>query len=115
MDSHLESNFIKSLRIPCWNTYLRSKKFQLAQSATKERALLGIEPFWERPILEPPLRWERWRLILKLAILANEGSLIDILREAPPGKVTFPPKPNYEEDGDKKTAQSERDRRIRNE
>ena len=45
----------------------------MAQSATKERALLGIEPFWEKPTLEPPLRWDRWQIMLKLAIMAKEG------------------------------------------
>ena len=66
-------------------------RYHMAQSANKERGLLGIEPFRERPTLEPPLRWERWRIILKLAILAKEGISINILREAPPDKVTFPP------------------------
>ena len=72
----------------------------MAQSAPKERALLGIEIFWERPKLEPLLRWERWRITLKLAILAKEGILIDILQEKPPNKVNFPPEPIYEEDVD---------------
>ena len=62
----------------------------MAKSATRERALLGIELFWERPTLEPPLRLEIWRIFLKLAILAKEGISIDILREAQPDKVTFP-------------------------
>ena len=61
----------------------------MAQSAPKERALLGIEPFWERPTLEPLLRWERWRINLKLAFLAKEGISIHILQEAPPDKITF--------------------------
>ena len=30
----------------------------MAHSTPKERALLGLEPFWERPIVEPQLRWE---------------------------------------------------------
>ena len=33
---------------------------------------------------ETPLRWERRRIILMLAILAKEGNSIDIVREAPP-------------------------------
>ena len=41
----------------------------MAQSATKERALLGIESFWEKPTLEPPLRWDRLQITLKLAII----------------------------------------------
>ena len=87
----------------------------MAQSATKERALLGIEPFWVKPTLESPLRWDRWQIMLKLAIMAKEGILIDILLEDPPDKVTLPPELIYEDDVEKSTAQSERDRRTRNE
>ena len=86
----------------------------MAQSSPKERSFLGIEPFWEWQKLEPPLRRERWRIILKLAILAKEGISKDILREAPSDKVTFPLEPIYD-DVENSTAQSERDRRIRNE
>ena len=87
----------------------------MAQSATKERALLGIEPFWDKPTLEPPLRWERWQIMLKLAIMAKEGISIETLLEDPPDKVTLPPEPIYEADVENSTAQSERDRRTRNE
>ena len=87
----------------------------MAQSATKERALLGIEPFWEKPTLEPPLQWDRWQVMLKLAIMAKEGISIDTLLDYPPDKVTLPPEPIYEEDVQNSTAQSERDRRTRNE
>ena len=87
----------------------------MAQSATKERALLGIEPFWEKPTLEPPLRWDRWQIKLKLAIMAEEGISIDILPDDPPDKVILPPEPIYENDVENSTAQSERDRRTRNE
>ena len=87
----------------------------MAQSATKERALLGIEPFWERPTLKPPLRWERWRILLKLAIPAKESISNDILREAPPDEVTLPLEAIYKVNVDNSMAQSERDHRIRNE
>ena len=87
----------------------------MAQSATKERALLGIEPFWEKPTLEPPLRWDRWQIMLKLAIMAKEGISIDILLGDPPDKLILPPEPIYEADVENSTAHSERDRRIRNE
>ena len=60
------------------------------QLAAKERAHFGIELFWEWPTLEPLLRLGRWRLVLKFAILAKEGISIDILRETPPDKLTFP-------------------------
>ena len=55
----------------------------MTQTATNEHALPGIEPFCERPTLEPPLRWDRWRITLKLEILAKEGISFDILQEAP--------------------------------
>ena len=89
----------------------------MAQSATKERALLGIEPFWEKPTLEPPLRWDRWQIMLKLAIMAKEGISIDILLEDPQGKVILPLEPIYEDNVENSTFQvlSERDRKIRNE
>ena len=45
----------------------------MAQSTPKERTLLGIKPFWDRPTLKPPLRWERKRIIWKMATLAKEG------------------------------------------
>ena len=87
----------------------------MAQSAVKERALLGIEPFWEKPTLESPLRWERWHIMLNLAILAKEGISTDTLSENTPDKVILPSEPIYEENVANSTAQSERDRKTRNE
>ena len=87
----------------------------MAQSATKERALLEIEPFWDKPTLEPPLRWNRWQIMLKLAIMTKEGISIDTLLDDPKDEVTLPPEPIYEDDVEKSTAQSKRDRRTRNE
>ena len=60
-DSHLESNVNNLQRTRDSITYLQNERYHMAQSAVKERALLGIEPFLERPTLEPPLRWERWQ------------------------------------------------------
>ena len=81
----------------------------------RSQQALGIEPFWEKPTLEPPLRWDRWKIMLKLAILAKEGKLIDTLREDPPDKVTLPPEPIYEDYVENSTSQSERFRKTRNE
>ena len=53
--------------------------------------------------------------MLKLAIMAKEGISIDILLGDPPDKVTLPLEPIYEDDIENSTAQSERDRRTRNE
>ena len=85
----------------------------MAQSSVKERALLEIEPFWEKPTLEPPLRRDRWQIMLKLAILAEEGISINTLREDPPVKVTYPPEPIYENNVENSTAQSERNWKTR--
>ena len=86
----------------------------MAQSAVNERALLGIEPFREKRTLEPPLRWDHWHIMLKLAILAKKGISIDTLRDNPPDKVTFPPELMYENNVQNSTAQSERDWKTRN-
>ena len=53
--------------------------------------------------------------MLKLVILAKEGISIDTLREDPPNKVTLPPEPIYGANVENTTAQSERDRKTRNE
>ena len=55
----------------------------MAQTAVKERALLGIEPFREKSTLEPPLRWDRWQIMLKLSIIEKESISIEILLEDP--------------------------------
>ena len=89
----------------------------MAQSALKDsgKSPLGIQPFWEKAILEPPLRWEYWRTQLKPAILAREGIVVDILLADPPEHVILPPEPAYEDAVENPTAQSERDQRTRNE
>ena len=79
----------------------------MAQSAVEERALRGIKPFWEKPTLEPPLRWDRWQIMLKLAIVGKKGISINTLREDPPDKVTFPPEPGNENNVQNSTSQSE--------
>ena len=89
----------------------------MAQSALKEsgKSPLGIQPFCEKATLEPPLRWEYWRTQLKLAILAREGIVVDLLWADPPEHVILPPETAYEEAVGTPTAQSERNRRTRNE
>ena len=109
------SNLDNLQRIRGSITYLHSERYYMAQSPFKERAFFGIEPFWEKPILEPPLRWDRCQVRLQLAILAKESISIDTLREDPPDKVTFPPEPIYQDNLENSTTQSERDRKTRNE
>ena len=89
----------------------------MAQSATKDsgKSPLGTQPFWEKATPEPPIRWEYWRTQLKLAILAREGIEVDLLLADPPEHVLLPTEPAYEDAVDNTPAQSERDRRTRNE
>ena len=89
----------------------------MAQSALKDsgKSSLGIQPFWEKATLEPPLRWEYWRTQLNFAILAREGIVVDLLLAYPPEYFILPPEPAYEDAVENPTAQSERDRRTRNE
>ena len=89
----------------------------MAQSALKDsgKSPLGIQPFWEKATLEPPLRWEYWRTQLKLAILAREGIVVDLLLADPPEHAILLPEPAYEDAVKTTTAQPERDRRTRNE
>ena len=58
----------------------------MAQSALKDsgKSPLGIQPFWEKATLEPPLRWEYRRTQLKLEFLAREGIVVDLLLADPP-------------------------------
>ena len=65
----------------------------MAQSASKDsgKSSLEIQPFSEKATLEPPLRWEYWRTQLKLAILAREGIVADLLLADPPEHVILPP------------------------
>ena len=88
----------------------------MAQSAIKHngKSPLGIQPFWEKATLEPPLSWEYWRTQLKLEILAREGIIVDLLLADHPEHVILPPEPTYENAVENPTAQSERDRRTRN-
>ena len=76
----------------------------MAQSALKDsgKSPLGIQPFWEKATLEPPLRWVYWRTQLKLAIHAREGIVVDILLADPPEHVILPPEPAYEDANSKK-------------
>ena len=89
----------------------------MAQPALKDssKSPFGIHPFWEKATLEPPLRWEYWRTQLKLAILARESIVVDLLWANPPELVVLLPEHAYEEAVENPTAQSERDRRTRSE
>ena len=85
----------------------------MAQSAIK-RTPLGIDPFWDKPTPDPPLRWEKWRVEYKLALLAQENTILDTLLGPKPEIVELSLEPIYEETIVGASAQSERERNARN-
>ena len=87
----------------------------MVQSAPESRETpLSIEPFWERATSDPPIRWEKWRIQVKLAILARENITLDTLLQPKPTRVRLPAEPKYEMIIEEATEQTERDRQIRN-
>ena len=85
----------------------------MAQPATK-RSPLGIGPFWDKPTPHSPLRWEKWRVENKLALLAKEHITLDTLLGPKPEMVELPLEPIYKETIVGASAQSERERNARN-
>ena len=85
----------------------------MAQSARESRKTpLSIEPFRERPTLDPPIRWEKWRIQVK--ILARENITLDTLLQPKPTMVRLPVEPKYKMAIEDATEETERDRQIRN-
>ena len=68
----------------------------MAQSANK-RTPLGIDAFWDKPTHDPPLRWEKWRVQYRLALLANDKIILDTLLGPKPEMMDLPLEPIYEE------------------
>ena len=68
----------------------------MAQPAAQKWTPLGIEPFWDKTSVDPPLKWEKWQMQAKLALLANENITIDNLLEPKPEAVQLPLEPIYE-------------------
>ena len=74
-----------------------------------------FNPFGRKQLQRATLRWEYSRTQHKLAILAREGFIVDLLLVDPPEHVVLPPELAYKDAVENSTAQSERDRRTRNE
>ena len=85
----------------------------MAQPANRRRPL-GIDAFWVKPTPHPPLRWEKWRIQYRLALLAKENNILDILLGPKHEMVDLPLEPIYEETIVVSSAQSERERNARN-
>ena len=87
----------------------------MAQSARESRKTpLSIEPFWERPTSDPPMRWEKWRIEVELAISARENITLDTILQPKPAMVRLPAEPKNEMAIEDATEETERDRQIRN-
>ena len=87
----------------------------MAQSARESRKTpLSIEPFCERPTSDPSIRWEKWRIQVKLAILARENITLDTLLQPKPTTFRQPAEPNFEMAIEDATEDTEGDRQRRN-
>ena len=83
----------------------------MAQSARESRKTsLSIEPFWECTTSDPPIHWEKWRIQVKLAILAKENITLDTLLQPKPTHIRLPVEPKYELAIEDATEDTERDR-----
>ena len=71
------------------------------------------QPFLGKPTPHPPLRWEKWRVQYKLALLAKENFFLDTLLGPKPEMVELPLEPVYEETIVGASAQSEREKGTR--
>ena len=85
----------------------------MVQSANK-RTTLGMDAFWDRTTPAPPLRWEKWRVLYKLALLAKENIILDTLLGPKPDMVDLPLDLFDEETIFGSSALSERERNTRN-
>ena len=68
----------------------------MAQSATQKRTPLGIQPFWEKPSADPPLKREKRQMQAKLALIATENTALDMLLEPKPERGQLPLEPIYQ-------------------
>ena len=95
--------------------YSNGKLYNMAQSAREFRKTpLPIEPFLERPTSDPPRRWEKLRIQVKLAILTRVNITLDTLLQPKPTTVRLPAEPKYELAIEDAIEDTERDRQIRN-
>ena len=63
---------------------------------------------------DPPFRWEKRRVQYKLVLLAKENIIVDTLLGQKPEMVDLPLEPIYEETIAGSSAESERERNVRN-
>ena len=87
----------------------------MAQSAAESRKTpFYVDAFWEKPTVTPPLFWDKWTQLWKLALLAKEGIQLDHLLNGPLSTVTYRTEPTYEKPVENHTQATERNRKVRN-
>ena len=91
------------------SSYSISLEYEVAQPASK-RTPLGMNALWDKHTPDPPLRWEKWRVQYKLALLAKENIILDTILGPKPEMVERPLEPIYKETIVGASAQSERER-----
>ena len=84
----------------------------MAQSDSKGRTTLGLEPFWDKPSRNPPIPWEKWRSQLKMALVARTNIELDELLQERPTQVIYPPEPVEEQPVQNPTQSVERERQT---
>ena len=84
----------------------------MAQPANKLTSL-RIDAFWDKPTRDPPLRWEKWRVQYKLALLAKQNIILDTLFGPKPEMVELPLEAIYKEIIVGSSAPSQRERNSR--
>ena len=85
----------------------------MAQSELKDKTILGLEPFWEKPSSNAPIPWEKWRSQLKMAIVAMTNIEVEDLMGEKPTSVIYPPEPAEEPPVNNGTQTMERERLTR--
>ena len=85
----------------------------MAQSDSKGRTTLGLEPFFDKPNSNPPIPWEKWRSQLKMALVAKTNIELDELLQERPTQVIYPPEPVEEQQVQNPTKSMERERQTR--
>ena len=96
-----------------FNTQIRDDSVCSHHTESSRKTPLSIELLWEQPTSEPPIRWEKQRIQLQLAILTRENNALDTLLSQKPKQLTLPKEPKYEEPINDPTEQSEKDRQTR--
>ena len=63
----------------------------MAQSDSKSHTALGLEPFRDKPSSNTPIPWEKWRIQLKMALVAMTNIELDeLLQERPTAVIIYP-------------------------